>query len=254
MDNQIGNRLRELRKNTGLTLNEAAQAMTERFPDETKIVGNALGKYENGFRKPSDRTLRMLASFYGVSVEYLRGESASDSVIRFLMDHYNANGRQAGLGEILSTSWLWGLWERVDNYFIGNGIVPYNVPRDNLLSEDQANDFSFWKEKFSWLNTGYDYLINSYGKVSESALASMLSTAVAAKNEESVYPHVAYDSTGNKWKATNSEFMERIIKRKEFLQANMAHYEKPEFVDPQLGPQYAWDHTWNMGLPVEDIK
>lgn len=254
MDNQIGTRLRELRKNAGLTLNEAAQAMTERFPDETKIVGNALGKYENGFRKPSDRTLKMLASFYAVSVEYLQGEPASDSVIRFLMEHYNARGKQSGLGEIISTSWLWSLWERVDNYFVGTGIVSYDVPSDdNLLSKDQATDFSFWKEQFSWLNTGYDYLTNNYGKVSENTLASMLSTAVAAKNEESVYPHVSYDNTGNKWKATNSDFMERIIKRKEFLQANMAHYDEPEFVDPQMGPQYAWDHTWNMGLPVVPI-
>lgn len=254
MDNQIGNRLRELRKNTGLTLNEAAQAMTERFPDETKIVGNALGKYENGFRKPSDRTLRMLASFYGVSVEYLQGESASDSVIRFLMEHYNVRDKQKDLNEIISMSWLWGLWRKVDDYFIGNGIIPYNVPSDNLLSKDQANDFSFWKEKFSWLNTGYDYLINSYGKVPEKTLVSMLATAVAAKNEESVYPHVSYDNTGSEWEVRNSEFMERIIKRKKFLLANRAEYDKPEFIDPQLGPQYAWDYTWNMGQPVVEIE
>ncbi|MBT8894930.1 helix-turn-helix domain-containing protein [Lactobacillus delbrueckii subsp. bulgaricus] len=259
MDNQIGNRLRELRKNTGLTLNEAAQAMTERFPDETKIVGNALGKYENGFRKPSDRTLRMLASFYGVSVEYLQGESASDSVIRFLMDCYNARGKRSGLSsldEILSTSWLWSLWKRVDNYFIGNGIVSYDVPSDdNLLSEDQATDFEFWKEQFSWLNTGYDYLMNNYGKVSESTLASMLATAVAAKNEESVYPDVHYkDSSSSEWVVKNSEFMERIIKRQKFLNANLVPYDEPEFVDPYGRPQYAWAHTWDMGLPVVDIE
>lgn len=240
------NRIKQLRKESKMTQAELAEKLG--------VSPQAVGTYERGSRKVSPKILNKLAEIFNKSAGYIAGEPSEDDVIRFLMDHYNANGKQAGLGEILSTSWLWGLWKRVDNYFIGNGIVPYNVARDNLLSEDQATDFSFWKEKFGWLNTGYDYLINSYGKVPEKTLVSMLATAVAAKNEESVYPHVAYDSTGNKWKATNSEFMERIIKRKEFLQANMAHYDEPEFVDPQLGPQYAWDHTWNMGLDVVDIK
>ncbi|MBT8811462.1 helix-turn-helix domain-containing protein [Lactobacillus delbrueckii subsp. bulgaricus] len=268
MDNQIGNRLRELRKNTGLTLNEAAQAMTERFPDETKIVGNALGKYENGFRKPSDRTLRMLASFYGVSVEYLQGESVSDSVIRFLMDHYNVRGKQSGLDEIISTSWLWSLWERVDNYIIGNGIVSYDVPSDNnLLSEDQAADFEFWKEKFSWLVSDHDekgrrtvmgnvrYLKESYGKVSESAFATILATTIAANNEVQVYPDVHYkDSSNSEWVVKNSEFMERIIKRQKFLNANLVPDDEPDFIDPYGKPHFDWSYTWQLGLPVVEIE
>ena len=38
-------KLRELRLQAGLTLNDAASKMAEKFPTETKITGNVLGKY-----------------------------------------------------------------------------------------------------------------------------------------------------------------------------------------------------------------
>lgn len=266
MDNQIGNRLRELRKGLGLTLNEAAQAMTERFPDETKIVGNALGKYENGFRKPSDQTLKMLASFYGVSVEYLQGESVDDSVIRFLMDYYNEKDRDRIFWQ--ARGFPWSLWGRLENYFIGNGIVSYDVPSTTrLLSEDQAADFEFWKKQFSWLVFDGDkngkqtimgsvrYLKDSYGKLSESAFASILATTIAANNEVQVYPDVHYkDGSNSEWVVKSSDFMERIIKRQKFLNANLVPNDEPDFIDPYGKPHFDWSFTWELGLPVEDIK
>ena len=181
-DITIGNRLRELRKGLGLTLNEAAQAMTERFPDETKIVGNALGKYENGFRKPSDRTLEMLARFYGVSVEYLLGASPEDNVIGILMDCYNAEPKvkpsEDGLFtvNVMPSPWFKTIIRRTDAYLAKH-------QKQNLVKEKKRN-FDFWKETFEWLNTDYNYLTECYGKVSKHTLALMTSAAIAAKNEE----------------------------------------------------------------------
>ncbi|WP_231543135.1 helix-turn-helix domain-containing protein [Lactobacillus delbrueckii] len=178
----IGNRLRELRKGLGLTLNEAAQAMTERFPDETKIVGNALGKYENGFRKPSYRTLRMLASFYGVSVEYLLGASPEENVIGILMDCYNVEPKvkpsEDGLFAVNVTPspWLKALIRRTDAYLAKH-------QKQNLVKENKRN-LDFWKETFKWLNADYSYLTECYGKVSKQTLALMISAAIASKNEE----------------------------------------------------------------------
>lgn len=243
----MANRIKQLRKESKMTQAELAEKLG--------VSPQAVGTYERGSRKVSSKMLDKLAEIFNKPAGYIAGEPSEDDVIRFLMVHYNVRDKQHELAEIISTSWLWGLWSKVDDYFIGNGIVSYDVQKDgNLLSKDQANDFSFWKEKFSWLNTGYDYLINSYGKVPEKTLVSMLSAAIGNKNEDKVYPHVSYDNTDSEWEVMNSQFMERIIKRKKFLRTNMAEYDEPEFVDPQLGPQYAWDYTWNMGLPVEDIK
>lgn len=181
-DISIGSRLRELRKGLGLTLNEAAQAMTERFPGKTKIVGNALGKYENGFRKPSDQTLKMLASFYGVSVGYLLGTSPEENIIGIVMDCYNvepeAKQSEDGLFTISVTPqpWLKALIRRMDAYLV--------IHQKQQVVKAHRRDLGIWKEIFGWLNADYSYLAECYGKVSKQTLTLMISAAIAAKNEE----------------------------------------------------------------------
>lgn len=59
------NRLRELRKNHGLTLKELGKKVS--------MHDNTLSQYETGKRNPSLKTWRQLADFYGVSVSYLQG-------------------------------------------------------------------------------------------------------------------------------------------------------------------------------------
>lgn len=181
-DIAIGSRLRELRKGLGLTLNEAAKSMTERFPGQTKIIGNTLSKYEKGFLKPSERTLKMLASFYGVGVGYLLGTSPEENVIEILMDCYNAESKvkpsEDGLFTVNVTPspWLKALIRRTDAYLAKH-------QKQNLVKENKRN-LGFWKETFEWLNTDYSYLTECYGKVSKQTLALMISAAIASKNEE----------------------------------------------------------------------
>lgn len=59
------NRLRELRKNHGLTLKELGKKVS--------MHDNTLSQYETGKRNPSLKTWQQLADFYGVSVPYLQG-------------------------------------------------------------------------------------------------------------------------------------------------------------------------------------
>ena len=59
------NRLRELRKNHGLTLKELGKKVS--------MHDNTLSQYETGKRNPSLKTWQQLANFFGVSVPYLQG-------------------------------------------------------------------------------------------------------------------------------------------------------------------------------------
>jgi len=64
----IGERLEDLRKKRGLTLEELSEA--------TNISRAALGKYENGdFKDISPFSIVTLAKFYGVTTDYLMGVS-----------------------------------------------------------------------------------------------------------------------------------------------------------------------------------
>lgn len=63
----LGDRLRRLRHEKGLSLEEVARRIGMSFA--------ALGAYERGERKPSMDRLERLARFYDVSVDYLLGRS-----------------------------------------------------------------------------------------------------------------------------------------------------------------------------------
>lgn len=60
-------RLKALRKERGLTLQELAK--------QFNMSHSTLSKYETGNRRPDMQTLKKLAEFFNVSVDYLIGES-----------------------------------------------------------------------------------------------------------------------------------------------------------------------------------
>ncbi|WP_269325141.1 helix-turn-helix transcriptional regulator [Lactobacillus delbrueckii] len=242
------NRIKQLRKESKMTQAELAKKLG--------VSPQAVGAYERGSRKVSPKILGKLAEIFNKSAGYIAGEPTEDDVIRFLMDYYNEKDHDRIFWQ--ARGFPWSLWGRLNNYFIGNGIVSYDVPSTTrLLSEDQANDFNFWKKQFSWLIDGesYKYLKDSCKAVSESAFTAILATTIAANNEVQVYPDVQYkDSSNSEWVVKNSEFIERIIKRRKFLNANLVPNDEPDFIDPYGKPHFGWSFTWELGLPVKDIN
>lgn len=70
-------RIRKLRKEKGLTLDELAKELQEK--ENLKISSNSLGKYERGLREPKLKTWQALASFFNVPVPYLQGLGVSSN-------------------------------------------------------------------------------------------------------------------------------------------------------------------------------
>jgi transcriptional regulator with XRE-family HTH domain len=63
MPADLGHRLRELRKNAGLSQEKSAL--------ETGLSARVIGDYERGYRIPRLAYLRVLAALYGVSLDAL---------------------------------------------------------------------------------------------------------------------------------------------------------------------------------------
>lgn len=65
------NRLKELRKEHGLTLKQLSKALDER--GLLSVKNNTLSRYENEKREPSIQALKAYAEFFNVSIDYLLG-------------------------------------------------------------------------------------------------------------------------------------------------------------------------------------
>lgn len=62
----VSDKLKELRKSRRLTQDEVAAGL--------HCSRETISRYENGIRQPAPETLKRLADFYGVSVDYLYGQ------------------------------------------------------------------------------------------------------------------------------------------------------------------------------------
>lgn len=81
------NKIRELRKEKNLTLDELSKELQEK--ENFKISSNALGKYERGLREPKLKTWQALANFFNVPVSYLQGLGvSSDEMCDYLLDEF----------------------------------------------------------------------------------------------------------------------------------------------------------------------
>lgn len=72
MSSTLGERIRLLRKAKGLTQEQLSKQLNETYHLKTDRV--MISKWETGFQRPFIDTLKCLASFFAVSLDYLNGD------------------------------------------------------------------------------------------------------------------------------------------------------------------------------------
>lgn len=72
----IGNKIRELRKKHNLTLDELANNLNNRYPDTMNFNKGKISKWENGKEEPRLSSVRVLADYFDVPLDYFNGNEA----------------------------------------------------------------------------------------------------------------------------------------------------------------------------------
>lgn len=121
----IVNRIRDLRKEKGLTLDELSKELQEK--EKIKIGSNALGKYERGEREPKLKTWIKMSEYFSVPVSYLQGVSEyrtnlSDlsninTFVKFMNDV--ADGKKEN-GDLFFTEETWQ--KEINSYMAQKGL------------------------------------------------------------------------------------------------------------------------------------
>ncbi len=71
MRSQLGDKIRQLRKNAGITQHELANKLG--------VSASAVGMYEQGRREPDNKTLLKICSVFGITSDYLLGNTGTDA-------------------------------------------------------------------------------------------------------------------------------------------------------------------------------
>lgn len=133
MDKQhsMGQRIQELRKRKGLTQTELAK--------EIHVSMAAIRNYENNLREPNSKAMAALERYFGVSGEYLRGETDWDICIS---EYNTGSDENGGLSRTLQV--LWPVLNRApaEQRFLAESILTdvMSIMSGSLLQPDSPND------------------------------------------------------------------------------------------------------------------
>lgn len=127
------NRIKELRKKNHLTLKDMGSKLN--------MLDSTLSQYENEKRTPNEETWQVLANFFNVSVDYLKGYGYSkDYIYKLLDDAYKEPYTKDYEIEPPFTNPVLSAKEEIEKYCEQNKI---SIPKDT--------DLDFWKTNFNFI-------------------------------------------------------------------------------------------------------
>lgn len=156
------NRIKELRKKKHLTLKDMGSKLN--------MLDSTLSQYENEKRTPNEAAWQVLANFFNVSVDYLKGYGYSKEYIyRCLDDAYKEPYVKGYEIEPPFTSPFISARDEIKNYCKQNKI---NIPQDT--------DLDFWKTNFNFIfnDKSVNRLLTTKDKYSDSDIKELIINAI----------------------------------------------------------------------------
>ena len=162
------NRIKEVRKKKGLSLQQVADAVG--------VGNNTISRYETGKREPKLETWQALANFFDVTVPYLQGIDdkpntgySKDYIYKQLDDAYKEPYTKDYEIEPPFTNPVLSAKEEIEKYCEQNKI---SIPKDT--------DLDFWKTNFNFIfkDKSVNRLLTTKDKYSDNDIKELIINAV----------------------------------------------------------------------------
>ena len=162
------NRIKEVRKKKGLSLQQVADAVG--------VGNNTISRYETGKREPKLETWQALANFFDVTVPYLQGIDdkpntgySKDYIYKLLDDAYKEPYTKDYEIEPPFTNPVLSAKEEIEKYCEQNKI---SIPKDT--------DLDFWKTNFNFIfnDKSVNRLLTTKDKYSDSDIKELIINAI----------------------------------------------------------------------------
>ena len=212
-------RIKELRQLNNVSQGDLAKA--------TGLTRQAISNYENNERMPNKEILEKLANFFNVSVPYILGAYSKKEILEVLKSSYISESKKSSLSyseKIFEVSF------NVDLICIAQGLLPYDEPRFNLLSEKEIKNIDFWNENFSFIfnSIAVKWLITKPLDATKEDIIDALRDALATKLLKLERDNKD-QKVGKEWLESPKELLQ---KRQEFINEHIFIDEDGEpFID-----------------------
>ncbi|MGL5900925.1 MAG: helix-turn-helix domain-containing protein [Lactobacillaceae bacterium] len=170
----MSNRLKEIRQKNKLTLKELGCMVG--------MLDSTLSQYENEKRNPSKEIWEKLASYFNVSVPYLKGAYSKKEILEKLQQEYICGSKENSnsINQAIKNS---EITFNADLIAIAKGIVFYDQPNFNLLTEKEINNFYFWEKNFSFIfdNLAINWLVTKPLDATDEDISNALNDALSVE-------------------------------------------------------------------------
>lgn len=170
----MSNRLKEIRQKNKLTLKELGCMVG--------MLDSTLSQYENEKRNPSKEIWEKLASYFNVSVPYLKGAYSKKEILEKLQQEYICGSKENSnsISQAIKNS---EITFNVDLIAIAKGIVFYDQPNFNLLTEKEITNFYFWEKNFSFIfdNLAINWLVTKPLDATDEDISNALNDALSVE-------------------------------------------------------------------------
>lgn len=176
------NRIREFRNKNGLSQSQFVHEFNE-FLNNKKIKSITIptfSRWENSINSPTETMWKYLSNVMKVPTLMLKGAFSKKEILEVLKNSYISESKKSSLGyseKISEVSF------NVDLICIAQGLLPYDEPRFNLLSEKEINNIDFWNENFSFIfnSIAVKWLITKPLDATKEDIVDALRDALATK-------------------------------------------------------------------------